>query len=216
MTEKDQAVQTYFETSFSSATTSLLFHNPFECLCAILLSAQTTDASVNRVTPSLFRDYPTPETMANAPLEDLKNHLRSLGLYQNKAKNLSALAKILVTDYHGIVPSTKEALMTLPGVGNKTAGVFLLEQGIAPYFPVDTHVHRVATRLGYASEKKSPAEVEKKLERTFPRENWIFLHHAWIAFGRQICHARKPECERCGLQKYCRYYKKKWASKMGK
>jgi endonuclease-3 len=215
MKEKDSFIASYFETEFASATTSLDFQNPFECLCAILLSAQTTDASVNRVTPRLFKDYPTPEAMANAPLEDLKNHLRSLGLYQNKAKNLSMLSKILIEKYHGQVPSTKEELVTLPGVGNKTAGVFLLEQGLAPYFPVDTHVHRVAERLGYATKNMDPALVEKKLERTFPKEKWIFMHHAWIAFGRQICHARNPECQRCGLKDDCRYWKK-YSSKIGK
>lgn len=215
MKTKDLALLSYLEKDFSDATTSLHFSSPFECLVAILLSAQTTDKSVNAVTPALFSHFPTPERMAEASVEEIEQDIRRLGLSHAKAKNILTLSQKLVTDFGGEVPLEKKILLSLPGVGNKTAGVFLLEQGIEPYLPVDTHVHRIADRLGYSKEKDDPKKVEEKLEKTFPREKWVFLHHALIWFGRKKCHALKPECEDCPLQGYCSYFKKN-SSKIGR
>ena len=215
MSEKSQAVLDYLKKNFQEASCTLLFHNDFECLVAILLSAQTTDASVNKVTPFLFSHFKTPEELSKASIEEVEKDLHSLGMYRTKAKNLLLLSKILLEKYQGQVPKNKEELISLPGVGNKTAGVFLLERAGISYLPVDTHITRVAIRLGYASKNENPMQIEAKLEKSFPRSEWIFLHHALIAFGRTICLAKNPKCAQCSLQKYCRYFKKT-ASTTGK
>jgi endonuclease III len=208
MTEKSEAVLAYFQTHYADAKCALNFSTPFECLVAIALSAQTTDKSVNQVTPTLFSHFPTPKMMALAPIEAIESDIQSLGLYHNKARNLSLLSKELQGKYGGEVPLDFALLTTLPGVGSKTAGVFLLEMASRPAIPVDTHVHRIADRLGYAKEADDPLLVEKKLEKQFPKERWMFLHHAFIAFGRNECHAQNPECANCGLQGFCSYFKK--------
>jgi endonuclease-3 len=213
MTPKSEAVLSYLKTYYSDAKCALHFDNPFECLVAIALSAQTTDKSVNAVTPTLFRDFPTPMAMGAAELSLIERDIQSLGLYHNKARNLKALGAELQSHYGGVVPFDFEALTHLPGVGTKTAGVFLLEMASRPAIPVDTHVHRVADRLGYSLESDSPLKVEAKLEKSFPQAEWCFLHHALIAFGRQECHAQNPDCVRCALKEYCRYFKKNCATK---
>jgi endonuclease-3 len=208
MTPKSEAVLTYLKTYYADAKCALHFRNPFECLVAISLSAQTTDKSVNAVTPSLFQDFPTPERMGKAPIEDIEHDIQSLGLYHSKAKNLHALGEALSRDYGGVVPLDFDQLTQLPGVGTKTAGVFLLEMASRPAIPVDTHVHRIADRLGYSHEEDAPIKVEAKLEKSFPQDEWCFLHHALINFGRQECHAQHPDCSRCALKEYCHYFKK--------
>ena len=194
MAKKTEEILAYLASTFPEAKCSLVFASPYQCLVAVSLSAQTTDESVNKVTPRLFLDYPTPKELGNASLSDIEDHIRSLGLYRNKVG--------------GVVPSTREELTTLPGVGIKTANVVTAEcfeiQGLA----VDTHVGRVSKRLGLAKEADTPEQVEAKLEKFFPRSSWLDVHHRLIAFGRAICHAKSPECGACGLQGLCPYFKK--------
>jgi endonuclease III len=208
MTEKSEAVLASLKRHYPDAKCALTFNNAFECLVAISLSAQTTDKSVNAVTPKLFADFPTPFALANAPISAIEADIKSLGLYHNKAAHLHQLSGDLQGKYGGEVPLDFEKLTHLSGVGTKTAGVFLLEMASRPAIPVDTHVHRIADRLTYSKEKDDPLDVEKKLEKSFPKEEWMFLHHAFIAFGRAQCHAKNPECALCDLQSYCAYFKK--------
>ena len=208
MTTKTEAFASFLDEQFPNAGCTLTFRNAFECVCAVLLSAQTNDLSVNKVTPRLFSAYPTPFELSNAREEDVEQIIASLGLYRNKAKNLIALAKACVTKYGGEIPLSFEELILLPGVGVKTANVALMELTARPSYAVDTHVSRVAKRLGFADEKDDALVIEAKLEKRFPKQMWVDLHHRTIAFGRPICHAKKPECERCNLGKYCRYFKK--------
>jgi len=208
MTEKSEAVLAYLKKSYPDAKCALHFRNAFECLVAISLSAQTTDKSVNAVTPKLFEDFPTPFAMSQAPIERIEDDIKSLGLYHNKAAHLRQLSVDLQRKYQGEVPLDFEELTHLSGVGTKTAGVFLLEVASRPAIPVDTHVHRIGDRLAYSKEKDDPLAVEKKLEKAFPKESWIFLHHAFITFGREKCHAQNPDCANCALQGYCSYFKK--------
>lgn len=208
MANKEEDIIFFLKEKYPEAKTTLIFHSPFECLVAISLSAQTTDKSVNKVAPALFEKYPNAKEMANADISDIEDLIHSLGLYRNKAKNISLLSKELVNKYGGEVPLNKKELISLPGVGNKTAGVFLLEMGIEPYFPVDTHIKRISTRLGYAKKDEEPIKIESCLEKKFPQEEWVFLHHAFIYFGRDICKANNPDCSLCKLGKYCSYLKK--------
>ena len=208
MAKKTEEILAYLASAFPEAKCSLVFASPYQCLVAVSLSAQTTDESVNKVTPRLFLDYPTPKELGSASLSDIEDHIRSLGLYRNKAKNLKALGQALEERFGGVVPSTREELTTLPGVGIKTANVVTAEcfeiQGLA----VDTHAGRVSKRLGLAKEADTPEQVEGKLEKFFPRASWLDVHHRLIAFGRAICHAKSPECGACGLQGLCPYFKK--------
>lgn len=209
MAKKIKDILAYLAARFPDAKCSLEFASPFQCLVAVSLSAQTTDESVNKVTPRLFLDFPTPKSLGEADLSDIEDHIRSLGLYRNKAKNLKALGTALEERFGGVVPSAREELVTLPGVGIKTANVVTAEcfdiQGLA----VDTHVARVSKRLGLGKEEDVPEQIEKKLEKAFPKSSWLDVHHRLIAFGREICHAKSPECGTCGLQGLCPYFKKK-------
>jgi endonuclease-3 len=210
MTPKSEAVLTYLKTYYADAKCALHFRNPFECLVAISLSAQTTDKSVNAVTPSLFQDFPTPERMGKAPIEDIEHDIQSLGLYHSKAKNLHALGEALSRDYGGVVPLDFDALKELPGVGQQDRrGVFDGDDRPSRdprRYPCDEGVHSP----GYAKEGDEPLVIEKKLEKIFPESEWIFLHHALIAFGRQECHAKKPACGSCPLKKYCPLFQKEF------
>lgn len=205
----------YLEETFPDAKCSLHFSSPFEALVAVMLSAQTTDASVNKVTPALFAKFPTPFELSKASQKEVEACIQSLGLFHNKAKNLIALSKVLVEQFKGDVPSSFDDLVSLPGVGVKTANVVSAECFARPSIPVDTHVGRVSKRVGYAKKDDEPVVVEKKLEKIFPKESWIPLHHRIIAFGREICHAQKPECDRCGFHSVCPY-KAKALTKAGK
>lgn len=200
---KEERLLRFLHSSYPDARCALDFHNDFECLVAISLSAQSKDESVNAVTPALFRAYPDPESMAKAPLEDIEEKIHRLGLYRNKAKNIQALSKALVERFGGEVPGDKTSLLSLPGVGIKTAGVFLLERRNEPHLPVDTHIERISKRLGFAKNSLNGPQIEPLLEKRFPKEEWIFLHHALIAFGRSVCLAKKPLCERCPLAAIC-------------
>ena len=173
-----------------------------------MLSAQTTDASVNKVTPALFSAYPDAFAMAEAPLEEVEKLIHSIGLYHAKAKNLIGLSKALVERHNGVVPEDKEAMRRLPGVGIKTSNVVGAICFGIPAIAVDTHVARVSKRLGYAKDADEPETIEVKLEKRFPKELHIRLHYQIILFGREVCHAVKPECGRCQLTERCRYFKK--------
>lgn len=215
MNKKESDVIAFMAKRFPDAKCALVFSNPYECVCAVMLSAQTSDKSVNLVTPKLFEAYPNPSSLAKANLEDVETIIKSLGLYKNKAKNLIAMAQVLVDEYGGEVPSRKEDLVSLPGVGVKTANVVGAECFGTAAIAVDTHVSRVASRLGYAKEGTDPVKIEGILEKRFPKESHIKLHHQLIWFGREICHARKPDCPSCELGCHCLYFKKA-SSKTGK
>ena len=199
---------TELDALFPDAHCELNFATPFQCLIAVSLSAQTTDASVNRLTPAFFSEFGTPEKLANAPLERVEELIHSLGLYRNKARNIVSLSKALVERFGGEVPKKKEDLTTLPGVGIKTANVVLAECFGVPAIAVDTHVSRVSKRLGLAKQSDDPEQIEKRLERFFPKERWIKTHHQLIFLGRRICHAKKPECASCPLFPQCKEGKK--------
>ena len=215
MTAKSEAVVAFLKKRFPDAKCALNFSNPFECLVAVMLSAQTTDASVNKVTPSLFSAFPNAKALSEALPTEVEPYIHSLGLFKNKAKNLVAMAKALMERHQGEVPSTKQELVALPGVGIKTANVVGAECFAIPAIAVDTHVHRVAFRLGYSKKEDAPERVEAILEKAFPHSLYIPLHHQLIHFGRAICHAQKPDCGNCELGQYCRLQKKSF-SKTGK
>lgn len=208
MTENDSFFLDYLERLFPEPGCALHFSSPFECLCAVMLSAQTTDESVNRVTPELFQKYPDAFALAKADILDVEKIIHSIGLYHAKAKNLIALSKALVESYDGEVPADKKKMRRLSGVGIKTSNVVGAICFGIPSIAVDTHVARVSKRLGYAKENDEPEEIEVKLERRFPKDVHIRLHYQIILFGRNVCHAKKPECDRCELSSRCRYFKK--------
>ena len=197
---------------FPDAHCELNHSNPFELTIAVLLSAQCTDETVNKVTADLFQKYKTPEDYLAVPLEELEQDIRSIGLYRNKAKNIQKLCQILIEKYDGQVPNTYEELVELPGVGRKTANVVISNAFGVPAIAVDTHVERDSKRLGLAAEKDTVLEVEKKLMRKVPRDEWTITHHRLIFFGRYHCKARSPQCEICPLIDVCRYGKKRMKS----
>ena len=184
---------------YGEGACSLDYRDPFTLTCAVVLSAQCTDAAVNKVTPTLFDAYPTPQALAGAKLEDVEAIIRTLGFFRAKAKNLIALAQKLCLDFGGVVPQDVDALQTLPGVGRKTANCVMCEafhdpQGIA----VDTHVYRIAHRLKLAGPSAdTPAKTEAALLAVYPRDQWLFINHQWVHFGREYCQARSPKCAEC-------------------
>ena len=187
---------------YPDARTELEFGTPFELLIATILSAQATDVSVNAATPKLFQKYPTAAKLAKATPEQVEPLIRTIGLYRNKAKNIVATARALIETFAGEVPNDFEAIQTLPGVGRKTANVVLSNAYGRPGIAVDTHVGRLARRLGFSKEN-NPDKVEVDLEKLFPVNDWIFLHHALILHGRRVCEARKPKCDACNLLAHC-------------
>ena len=192
---------------FPNAECELNHTNGFELLIAVVLSAQTTDKSVNLITESLFQKYKTPSDFANAPLSELEQDLKRIGLYKNKAKNVKALSQRILKEYDGKVPSSQEELESLPGVGRKTANVVLSVWFDVPRIAVDTHVERVSKRLKLAYQNDSVLKVEEKLMRKIPKNKWSDTHHKMIFFGRYHCTARNPKCSECNLTDLCRYYK---------
>ena len=181
----------------------LNFTNAFELIIAVVLSAQCTDKRVNLVTPVLFKKYPDCFALANANLEDLEKIIKSCGMYKTKAKHIKELAGQLAKDYNGQVPSDRERLESLSGVGRKTANVVLAVGFNIPAIPVDTHLIRVSNRLGLTT-SEDPRIIEKDLEELFPKEKWNEIHHLLLLFGRYHCKAIKPNCENCVLCKYCK------------
>ncbi len=188
---------------YPNPTPALNFDNPFQCVIAVALSAQTTDANVNKVTPTLFSRWPTPQDMAQADPDEVEQVIWSIGFHHNKARNCVNCARMLMSDYAGEVPQTMAELQKLPGVGRKTANIVMNEcfdqvEGIA----VDTHVFRLAHKLKLSS-KKTPSEVEQDLLDIIPRELWKNVNSQWIRFGRQYCIARRPRCDECPLFDIC-------------
>ncbi len=180
--------------------------NPFRLVISVLLSAQTTDAQVNKVTPELFRRWPTPYEMAGASVADVMDVIKSLGFYKTKAKHCVEAAQMIVADYGGEVPSTMRELQKLPGVGRKTANIVLnVGFGIVEGIAVDTHVNRIAHRLALSpkTHEKEPLKTEQDLLKILPHEYWESVNHQWISFGREICSARSPKCGECPLADLC-------------
>ncbi|GBF05512.1 endonuclease III [Deinococcus aerius] len=190
------------ETLYPDARTELKFNSPFELLVATVLSAQATDVSVNAATPALFARYPDAHAMSGATPEDLEPLIRSIGLYRAKARNLAALARLLVERHGGEVPNDFGAVVALPGAGRKTANVVLSNAYGYPAIAVDTHVGRLARRLGLSAQT-NPDRVERDLQHLFPRDRWVFLHHGLILHGRRVCLARKPRCPECPMRDFC-------------
>ena len=196
----------YFSEAMPVAESELNYNNPFELLVAVVLSAQCTDKRVNLTTPALFAAYPTAEAMAESTEEDIYGYIRSISYPNNKAKHLVALAKRLVKEYGGEVPTDLDALQTLPGVGRKTANVLGAVLWGKEVMPVDTHVFRVAARIGLSRNAKTPLATERQLEAGFPSELLPIAHHWLILHGRYTCIARKPKCDKCGITDICKYF----------
>lgn len=194
---------------FPEAKGELEWEKPYQLLIAVILSAQTTDKAVNKVTPFLWAKYPNLEDLASANLTDVELILKSIGLYKTKARNIIKTAQILVDNYNGQVPKTHKELEALPGVGRKTANVVLGEVYAIPGIAVDTHVSRVAKRLNISSQDADVKEIEADLMQKIPKKDWVISHHRLIFFGRYHCLAKNPKCEVCPLQSYCLYYKNK-------
>lgn len=188
-------------------TTELNFDNPFQLLIAVILSAQATDKSVNIATARFFPTHGTPQGILALGLDGLTEHIKTIGLFKTKARNVIETCRILIEQHHGQVPETREALEALPGVGRKTANVVLNTAFGHPTIAVDTHIFRVANRTGIAP-GKTVLEVEKRLERVIPKEFLVDSHHWILLHGRYICVARKPKCQQCGIADLCEYKQK--------
>jgi endonuclease-3 len=204
VTEKQRqaAILKGFEALYPEPASELHFSNERELVIAVLLSAQCTDKKVNEVTPTLFSRFTSFSALARARITELEKILRPINYYRTKAKNVQALGALVEKEHGGKLPRSFDELITLPGVGRKTANVVLNELGIAHALPVDTHVFRVAQRLGLAKGTK-PGEIEEALKKRFPAELWRPLHHWLILHGRRVCKAQRPLCEECSLLPYC-------------
>lgn len=203
--QRAQDIERIMFEHYGEGACSLDYTTPFTLVVAVVLSAQCTDAAVNKVTPALFEKFGTPESMASAGPAEIEEIIHSLGFFRSKAKNLVALAQTLLADFGGIVPDDVDELQKLPGVGRKTANVVMCEafknpQGIA----VDTHVFRIAHRLGFATRNDdTPAKVEAKLLKIYPQSDWLYINHQWVHFGREFCRARNPLCTECPVNSLC-------------
>ena len=208
MNKKDviELVET-LKTTYPDATCSLNFKTPFQLVIAVMLSAQCTDERVNLTTPILFKKYPTIESFANCDISELEEIIHPCGFYKNKAKNARACANKILNDFNGEVPHTMEELVTLPGVGRKSANVILLEVfGIANGIAVDTHAKRISNRIGLSKEK-DPSKIEQDLIKLFPKDYLKDINHLFVWHGRKTCIARNPKCKQCTIQKFCKKYK---------
>lgn len=212
ITERYKKVVEYFEQQMPEATTELKYNNSFGLVVSVILSAQCTDKRVNMIAPALLAIYPTPEAMAAAKPEEIFQYIRSCSYPNNKARHLSAMARKIVSDFNGTVPESVAELMSLPGVGRKTANVITMVAFGNPAMPVDTHVFRVSARLGLTSGAKTPEAAEKQLVSFFPTALLPKAHHWLILHGRYVCLARKPKCHECGLVDVCRYFQDKKTS----
>ena len=206
--EKLGYVINILEEKYPKPETELNHNSPFELLVATILSAQTTDIQVNKVTEDLFKKYNKPDDFAKLNPEELANKIKSIGLYRNKSKFIVESSRIILADFDGQVPRDFNGLLKLPGVGRKTASVVLVGAFSTPAFPVDTHVFRVSNRLGLA-DSDNVEEVEKQLKELVPKELWADMHHWLIFHGREVCKARSPKCDICNLKDYCKFYQKK-------
>ena len=199
----------WFEKNMPVAESELNYKTPFELLVAVILSAQCTDKRVNMTTPALFEAYPTPQAMAEASAEEIFHYIRSISYPNNKAKHLAAMSRMLVEEFGGEVPSDLGELQRLPGVGRKTANVVGAVIWQKEVMPVDTHVFRVAARLGLTRGAKTPLQTELQLEKNIPSHLLPIAHHWLILHGRYVCVARVPKCSECGIKEWCRYFSAK-------
>ena len=206
--ERFDAFVSYFAEHMPVAESELHFSNPYELLVAVILSAQCTDKRVNMTTPALFQRFPSPKDMAEATVEEIYSYIKSISYPNNKSKNLLGMAQTLVNEFGGIVPDNLDDLQRLPGVGRKTANVILAVAFGKPAMPVDTHVFRVANRIGLTKNSKNVLETEKVLTAHFPKEVLSTAHHWLILHGRYVCMARNPQCGKCGITEICEYNKK--------
>lgn len=218
MTVKDRyaGVLAWFEREMPAPETELHYVSPFQLLVAVILSAQCTDKRINEVTPPLFEAFPTAEAMARATQEEIHEFIKSVSYPNNKTRALMGCARKLVEEFGGEVPGTIDELVTLPGVGRKTANVVLNVVWGEAVMPVDTHVHRVSDRLGLATRCTTPLATEKALMRHLPQDKVRMAHHWLILHGRYVCKARRPDCLNCGLTEWCRYYSKESKKKKQK
>ena len=207
--QRFENILAWFETNMPVAESELHFASPFQCLVAVMLSAQCTDKRVNLVTPALFAAFPTPEAMAKATSDEVFEYVKSVSYPRSKAEHLVQMAKRLVEVYDGVVPDTINELQTLQGVGRKTANVVCAVIWNQPTMAVDTHIFRVSERLGLTTNSKNPLQTEKALVRYIPQNLIPKAHHWLLLHGRYVCQARKPQCETCGLSAYCRFFNKK-------
>ena len=211
MTKKELAslVNEKLDIMYLDAKCGLDYRNIFELIVAVSLSAQTTDVSVNKVTPILFSKYKDAYSLANADIKDVEDIIRSIGLYKNKAKNIVNLSKELISKFNGEVPHTLDELMSLSGVGYKTASVVLVEGFKIPAFPVDTHISRISKRVGLVKESLDPTEISYSLMKLYDKSLYHKLHHQMIYLGRYTCKSQKPNCNECLMKEFCKYYKSK-------
>ncbi len=208
MTKKERykGIVEWFLENMPSAESELRYATPYELLVAVILSAQCTDKRVNMTTPEIFRRYPTANDMAKASVEDIYGLIKSISYPNNKAKHLAGMSRMLTDKFSGEVPTTTEELMELPGVGRKTANVIASVIFNQPKMAVDTHVFRIAERIGLTTNSKSPLQTELELTENIDKELIPKAHHWLILHGRYVCVARKPKCAECGIKGYCRYY----------
>lgn len=206
--ERYARVIEWFSASMPVAETELHYENPYQLLVAVILSAQCTDKRVNLITPPLFEAYPTPQALAAASVEEIFEYIKSCSYPNNKSRSLSGMAKKLVEDFGGEVPSDLDSLTSLPGVGRKTANVIMSVVYNKATMAVDTHVFRVSERIGLTTDSKTPLATEKALVKHIPEGLIPKAHHWLILHGRYVCKARRPDCLNCGLTSVCRYYQK--------
>ena len=207
--QRFENILAWFEANMPVAESELVFANPFQCLVAVMLSAQCTDKRVNMVTPALFAAYPTPESLAKATSDEVFEYVKSVSYPRSKSEHLVQMAQRLVEVYHGEVPDTIEDLQTLQGVGRKTANVVCAVIWNQPTMAVDTHIFRVSERLGLTTNSKNPLQTEKQLVKYIPASVIPKAHHWLLLHGRYVCQARKPKCEACGIREFCRFFNKK-------
>jgi len=215
MLKKDRYEEfvSYFSSHNPDAQTELNYSNPFELLVAVILSAQCTDKRINQVTPKLFERFPDAITLAASSVEEVFTYIRSVSYPNNKAKHLVGMAKMLIQEFDGVIPADVKDLQKLPGVGRKTANVIASVIYDVPAIAVDTHVFRVANRIGLTNNAKTPLAVEKELVKFLPKDTLAIAHHWLILHGRYICIARKPKCEICPITYLCKYYEKQYLRK---
>lgn len=204
--ERFKNVIAWFQENMPVAETELHYSNPYELLVAVILSAQCTDKRVNMITPMFFERFPEAESLARAEVEEVFEYIRSCSYPNNKSKNLVGMAQKLLSEFGGEVPSDVDELQKLPGVGRKTANVIASVVFNKPALAVDTHVFRVAARIGLTKNAKTPLETEKQLVKNIPEDLLAIAHHWLILHGRYVCIARKPKCDECGLRDCCEYY----------
>ncbi len=206
----------YFEKTMPSPDTELHYKNPYQLIVAVLLSAQCTDVRVNKITPAFFDRFPTPQALAQASQEEVYELIKSCSYPNNKAKHLIGMARMLVNDFGGEIPQDFNDLQRLPGIGRKSANVLAAIIHREPRIAVDTHVFRVANRIGLTDNSRTPLQTEQELMKYIPEDKRLKAHHWLILHGRYTCTARSPKCDKCGLTQVCRYYRKNMPGKKEK